>query len=237
MIRLRGRNGDPGQRVQEVIDDMLADKDEPRILEAGCGSMTRIKLPVNYTLVGMDISERQLNRNTMLNEKIQGDLQKYQWEKPDVDLIVCWDVIEHLDDPTAALRNLATALKPNGVMVLAFPNFWSLKGLVTKLTPFKVHAWFYYLLGDKRRIEELDQFPTPLKYAISPVKLQSLMKSLELEVIYDEIYEGPVQAHMRRSSKLANFCFAALAIISNTLSLNKLDMGLSDCVLIVRQHG
>jgi SAM-dependent methyltransferase len=235
MIKLRGRNGDPQQRVQQVIDDALNDIPAPRVLEAGCGSMTRIVLPACCTIAGIDISARQLDRNTTLNEKIQGDLQQYQWGPPGFDLIVCWDVIEHLEDPRSALQNLAAALNPGGTMVLAFPHFWSLKGLVTKFTPFKVHAWFYYLLGDKRRIEELDQFPTPFSFAISPHKLQMLTQKLELNVVFDEIYEGPVQAYMRRTSKLADLCFAALAVVSNILTLGTLDLGLSDCILILRR--
>ncbi|MGR8930435.1 MAG: class I SAM-dependent methyltransferase [Gammaproteobacteria bacterium] len=235
MTKLRGRNGDPQERVQQVIDDVLKNVTSPRVLEAGCGSMTRIKLPEDRTLAGIDISARQLERNTLLSEKIQGDIQNHEWNGPSFDLIVCWDVIEHLDDPSSALRNLASALKPGGAMVLAFPHYWSLKGLITKATPFHIHAWFYRLLGDTRRFEELDQFPTPFRLAISPSKLQALMQELELEILYDEIYEGPVQTHMRKISKLFDFGFAALAIISKLLSFGKFDLGLSDCILIARK--
>jgi hypothetical protein len=44
-------------------------------------------------------------------------------------------VIEHLPEPTKALDRLIAALNLGGGLVLAFPNLWSLKGLVTKFTP------------------------------------------------------------------------------------------------------
>lgn len=236
MIRLRGRNGDPKQRVQQVINDLLADIHSPRVLEAGCGSMSRICPAPAWILVGIDISERQLARNNSLSEKILGDLQQHRWTTPEFDLIACWDVIEHLEDPVAAFRNLVDGLKPGGAIVLAFPNLWSLKGLVTKFTPFSVHAKFYqYVLGDRRRAEDLDQFPTPFRFAISPSHLRALAAKLTLEVVFDEIYEGPVQCHMRRTSKLANFALGALGLISRLFSFGRLDMGLSDCILIVRR--
>lgn len=236
MIKLRGRNGDPQQRVQQVINDLLVDTPSPRVLEAGCGSMSRICPAPAWILVGIDISERQLARNTALSEKILGDLQQYQWAPLGFDLIMCWDVIEHLDDPVAALRNLTDGLKLGGAIVLAFPNLWSLKGLVTKFTPFRVHAWFYqYVLGDRRRAEDLDQFPTPFRFAISPARLRALVAKLGLEVVFDEIYEGPVQCHMRRTSKLADFALGVLGLVSRALSFGRLDIGLSDCILIVRQ--
>ena len=235
MIKLRGRHGDPQPRVQKVIDRVIAATPNPCVLEAGCGSMTRIALGNNCYLAGIDISERQLERNNTLSQKIHANLQTYRWDSTKFDIIVCWDVIEHLDDPCAAISNLVSALKPSGIIVLAFPNFWSLKGIVTKLTPFKVHAWFYYLLGDRRRIDELDQFPTPFRYAIAPQNLKKLMQNAGLEIVLDEIYEGPVQSHMRKRYRLADWGFGALAAISKILSFGTLDLGLSDCILIFRR--
>ena len=171
--------------------------------------MSRLSAATQWHMTGIDISMRQLERNTSLAEKVHGDLQVYRWPSRCFDLIVCWDVIEHLNDPVAAITGLAEALRPGGGLVLAFPNFWSLKGLVTKFTPFRLHAWFYrYILGDRRRIEELDQFPTPFRLAISPARIVALGRRLGLTTVLDEHYEGPVQTHMRARSRLADIAWA-----------------------------
>ena len=122
--------------------------------------------------------------------------------------------------------------------MLAFPNFWSLKGLVTKFTPFRLHAWFYrYILGDRRRIEELDQFPTPFRLAISPARIVALGRRLGLTTVLDEHYEGPVQTHMRARSRLADIAIACLGWGSRLVTGGRLDLGLSDCVVILQRTG
>lgn len=158
---LRGRYGAPYDRVQAVVDRLLTGRVAPRVLEAGCGSLSRVQLPDDAYLIGVDITQRQLDANTMLDERILGNLETHAWPPASIDMVVCWDVIEHLSNLGAALDRLQAALKPGGAMVLAFPNPWSLKGMVTKLTPYWVHYIFYrYVIGDKRPRSQSDQFPT-----------------------------------------------------------------------------
>jgi SAM-dependent methyltransferase len=214
---------------------MLAGKDRPRVLEAGCGSLSRVQLPAQRMLVGVDIEQRQLDRNKDLDERILGDLQTFETPVPGFDLVLCWDVIEHLPEPTKALERLTAALNPGGGLVLAFPNLWSLKGLVTKFTPFFVHALFYrFIVGDKRSHDEWDQFPTFFRASIAPGKLRAWAVQHGFEVAYDEVYEGPVQSELRKRNRLLDLSFATLGLVSRVLTLGKLDLGLSDCILVLR---
>jgi SAM-dependent methyltransferase len=236
MIKLYGRQGDPAPRVQAAIDGVLRARVAPRVLEAGCGSTSRVQLPPDRVLVGIDISERQLDRHPTLDERVLGDLQQHRWPPGSFDLIVCWDVVEHLPEPGRALQLMFESLRPGGAVVLAFPNLWSLKGLVTKLTPYGFHVWFYrHILGDRRPRNELDQFTTPFRAEVAPARIRRLARGHGLEPIYEEIYEGPVQTHMRRQSRLADIAFGALAVLSRLFSAGRLDLGLSDCVLVFRR--
>lgn len=233
--RLHGRHGDPIDRVSARVGRLLEGLVRPRVLEAGCGSTSRLPLPPDRILVGLDISPRQLARHTSLDEPILGDLQEHRWPADSFDLIVCWDVIEHLSQPAQALRHLFAALRPGGGVVLAFPNFWSLKGFVTKLTPFRLHAWFYRLLGDPRPFDAMDQFPTPFRLDIAVPRMRRLAVQSGLEVMYEELYEGPVQVHLRQRSRLADAAFGTLGLLSRACSLGRIDLGLSDGVLILRR--
>jgi len=141
-----------------------------------------------------------LRRNAHLDEKILGDIQTYRWPVPRFDAVVCGDVPEHLPRPTAALDNLFDAVKPGGIVVLAFPNLYSLKGLVTKLTPFFVHVWFYRLTGDHRPLDEFDQFPTYLRTSMVPTRVLRRGQERGFSVVYFRLYEGPVQTDLRRRS-------------------------------------
>jgi 2-polyprenyl-3-methyl-5-hydroxy-6-metoxy-1,4-benzoquinol methylase len=218
-----------------VVDRLLAGKEGPRVLEAGCGSLSRIDLPSGRRLIGIDVEQRQLDRNDSLDEKILGDLQDFDPPQPGFDLILCWDVIEHLPEPTKALECLTAALNPGGGLVLAFPNLWSLKGLVTKFTPYGVHAFFYrYVVGDRRRDEEWDQFPTFFRASIAPDKLREWSEEQGLEVVYQETYEGPVQTGLRSRNRWLDRSFALLGVVSRLFSFGRLDLGLSDCILVLQ---
>jgi len=186
--------------------------------------------------VGIDIEQRQLDRNESLDEKILGDLQTMATPAAGYDLVLCWDVIEHLPLPMNALERMTAALNPGGGLVLAFPHLWSLKGLLTKFTPYFVHALFYrYVVGDKRRSDEWDQFPTFFRACIAPAKLRGWAADHGLEVAYDEIYEGPVQTGLRARNLLLDRSFAILGAVSRMISFGRLDLGLSDCLLVLRR--
>lgn len=65
--------------------------------------------------------------------------------------------------------------------------------------------------------------------------MRAWAKASNLEVVHDEIYEGTVQQHMRQRSGVMNVGFGTLGAVSRALTFGKLDLGLSDCVFIVRK--
>src|ERR1700722_16016233 len=100
------------------------------LLEGGCGSSSHFDMHGIVKSVGIDISKDQLDRNAVLSEKILGDLQTYPLGKEKFDIVICWDVVEHLPDPQAAILNMVGSLKKDGLLVLGFPHMVSFKGLV-----------------------------------------------------------------------------------------------------------
>jgi 2-polyprenyl-3-methyl-5-hydroxy-6-metoxy-1,4-benzoquinol methylase len=198
-----------------------------RVLEAGCGSLSRLRLDPSWHITGIDLSERQLARNTDLHERVLGDLEEYRWDNSAFDLVICWDVIEHLPNPQKALSNLFGALAPEGLLVLAFPNLHSIKGWVTKLTPYRVHVFFYrFVMGYESSVAEEHQFPTYLRREIKPGHIVELAQRHGLETCFRLEYEGSVQTELRQSNKLANGFFKLIS----PLGLND-----SDAMLMLRK--
>ena len=110
------------KNVQELIDEQAKRfSDEFRSLDAGCGSSSYFHLPDHAIIDGIDISAKQLERNTHLTKKVQDDLQTYVHPKDHYALIVCWDVLEHLPNPEKAVEQLFAAAKPDGLVVLLCP--------------------------------------------------------------------------------------------------------------------
>jgi len=134
-----------------------------RVLEAGSGSFSYLDLNA-CDITAIDISPEQLEGNPLLATRVCADLQLYENEawQDSFDLIVCWNVIEHLERPGVVMEKFMRWIKPEGRIVVAFPSPQTLKGRVTKYTPLFIHRLFYKLYlgtpirGDHRR----GPFPT-----------------------------------------------------------------------------
>ena len=137
------------RELQTFLDDYPL-PEGPDILEAGCGSRSHVIFPSTSRTIGIDISEKQLARNDGLDERICGDIQDYDFTEGSFDIIICWDVLEHLKEPTQALDRFYKAIRPNGLIILGLPNVLSLWGLITKLSPHWSHVWFYRIVFKKK---------------------------------------------------------------------------------------
>jgi SAM-dependent methyltransferase len=219
-------------RLQEAIDGLLATRRHLRILEAGCGSRTHIRIPEDAYVVGIDISEQQLDLNAGLDEKIHGDIQTHDLPGDSFDLVVCWEVLEHVSDVEAVLHNFVSSLKAGGLVVLALPNVWSIKGMATKLTPYWFHAWFYRCV---LHIRDLTPFPTYLRLSTSPKSVRQFAERHGLSVDYFSISEAGWQKRLRERYHLVGWRWRALRCLVKTGTLGRVDADLTDYLMILRK--
>jgi ubiquinone/menaquinone biosynthesis C-methylase UbiE len=75
---------------------------------------------------GLDIKQRRLD--SIYNSKkcclSRRDIQqKTTFESAYFDILICEQVLEHLNSPRAALDEIARVLKPRGLLVLGVPIF------------------------------------------------------------------------------------------------------------------
>ena len=174
------------------------------MLEAGCGSAGHVRFPEGAVVTGIDLSEKQLARNPIVDEKIVGDVQYHPLQSEAFDLVVCWDVLEHLERPALALANLAGALKPGGLLLLAFPNADSLKGLAAKATPYRFHVWLYrHVVGTPHAgTEDVGPFPTYFRSTMRPAAVERLLTERGLRPVYRRLYESLMQEDVRFKVRL-----------------------------------
>jgi SAM-dependent methyltransferase len=224
------------ERLQATLDQHQHQRPAPRVLEAGCGSSSLVRLPADATLVGLDISARQLERNHALHDKLQGDIQSYRFAPASFDLIVCWDVLEHLAAPERALKRLVEALAPGGLLVLGMPNALSLKGVLTKLLPFRAHVWVYRrLIGSRGPAEDgRGPFPTYMRLAIAPPRLQRRLESAGLRVIHREAYESPLQARVRSRIPGMEAAWPMVRAAVSALSRGQVSVDDTDVIMVAQ---
>ena len=225
-------------KVQSVVNQLLNDKKKPKILEVGCGSRSYIKVDKNAYVVGIDISEEQLLKNTVLDEKILGDIQSYHLPNSEYDLIVCWWVLEHLSHPQRALNNCLRALKENGTIIIASPNAFSIKGIVTKFTPQWFHVWTYkYAFGYKKvaKTEDCPPFRTFLRFSIAPSFLENFFISNDLTIEYFSLYEDFKQKKFRKKHGANGTIWELIKLLTKILSLGKIDAEYTDYIFVLKK--
>lgn len=100
------------------------------VLDVGCGAGlgARICLEAgakSATLLDADEGACDRARETLhgfkKTEVRTGTAQALPWRRPRFDLVLFLELIEHLEDPRAALESLARVLRPHGVVVLSTP--------------------------------------------------------------------------------------------------------------------
>ena len=116
--------------LDRVIDDLRLPA-RAQILDAGCGSgRNMIELARHGTVTGVELSDTSvcLARKREAGEVIEGSVLEMPFEADRFDLAASLDVIEHLEDDLAALRELRRVVKPGGALLVTVPAYqwlWS----------------------------------------------------------------------------------------------------------------
>ena len=225
--------------VHSILDTQLPPV-RLNIYEAGGGSTSFLPLDVlrrsHVTVV--DIDADQIRNNDYAQKTILGDIQSYRFLPGSFDLVICYNVIEHVADVEAALSGFCESLKPGGLILVGAPNPKSLSGVVTKYSPHWFHVWFYRTIrGDKKAgLPGEAPFPTFFHTLVTLSNLEGFARVHGLEVIYLREYESPRFPEMRiRTPYFAALLDAAAAVI-NLLLPGKADVRHGDYHVILRKR-
>jgi 2-polyprenyl-3-methyl-5-hydroxy-6-metoxy-1,4-benzoquinol methylase len=208
---------------QNILLDRYARK-TIRIYEAGGGSVSFLPPDLlegaNITVV--DIDDKQLQQNSYATCKINGDIQVQEFPSGSFDLVVCYNVIEHIERPDKALINFFRALAPAGLAFIAAPNPASFSGMVTKYTPHWLHVWYYRLVLGHKAAGQPGTVPFRTVYhpLVSPRNLIEFSKQCGYEVVYFSAFESIQLDGLRRHhptiSKILNTFIRAMEIVSGS---------------------
>jgi len=209
------------QELENKINNLLKNRKDIRILEAGCGSMSHIQFSQDAYLIGVDISSEQLERNKLLHERFLHDIQDANFPVSGFDLIVCWDVLEHLPKPRHAISNFLKIIKEDGYVLLASPNVMSLRGLITKFTPHWFHVWFYRNIYGLKNAGKNGHGPFKSfhKFSISPEVLKKFAQGNNLSIEFFKTYEIE---HPEKNNKQFKIIWDLANTITKIISLGSI---------------
>jgi len=192
---------------------------EVRILDVGCGTGVNVTLPLanaGYSVMGLDFDPasidraRQLARGLKNIECVCGSIESLQSQWA-FDVVICSEVLEHLQKPAVLVRQVAASLKDGGLLLVTVPNgfgyfeldsfFWRIISRYPRLVNNFLYRWenrFWKIFGSseilRRRKEEYRPDRLELTHStlasesthyqsFTRSKIAQLLKSQGLQVI------------------------------------------------------
>jgi SAM-dependent methyltransferase len=211
-----------------MFDQLHANGALERVLDVGCGRVPPLHLPASVFLVGIDVDARAVAENESLDERIVGNIEDHPLPPESMDAVVCWNVLEHLAEPERAVENMARALRAGGVLAISAPNPYSLKGILTKLTPYCFHRWAYRrLLGS-----QLTPYRTCMRRAIGPGILPRVCSRYGLDLEYHQLHRATLEDFLPRPLGIT---WRAMLTVLKGLSFGRYDPSLSEAVFLFRK--
>lgn len=126
-------------RVREV--EAVAKSGPGRVLDVGCGRGVLLQefRRRGWEVQGTELSEQAASyAQQSLNIPVKiGSLETLQFPANHFDAVTLWHVLEHVENPRALLAEINRILKPDGVLLVAVPNFGSVEARVSK------DKWFH----------------------------------------------------------------------------------------------
>ena len=226
----------PRADLQTALDRHFSRISRPEILEAGCGSGSNVKFPAASRITGIDISQNELKKNPIVTERIVGDIQTYELPRNAYDVVICWDVLEHLEFPDKAIIRMVAAVKHGGLLLIACPNVHSVKALVAKATPLSFHNFIYRrIYGAKFGSPSIIPFPTYLRWSMAPARILELVSANDFKVELKSVHESGVQRRFRARCHIGRGPAHVLEGITQILSFGKFTILGSDCLFLLRK--
>jgi len=110
--------------INDLLNLALPVRDPNRkIIELGCGTGIQLPLLAQFgTVEGLDIAPESiaLAKRSGFSARVF-NIETELLEKDSLEVIACFDVLEHIKDDALALKKIFEALKPNGILLFSVP--------------------------------------------------------------------------------------------------------------------
>jgi len=177
-----------------------------RVIELGSGAgYGAAKLAESLDIVAIDRVAPDSSSRRSSCQFLRGDLNRIPLARGSFDLVVSFQVIEHLEDPTNYVDAIADLVGPNGVALITTPNLLMSDGV----NPYHVHEYRADELAGclQRRFEQVEVQGIG---ASEPVKIYMRERSARIARI---MKLDPLGLHKRLPQRWVEWLFATFALL------------------------
>lgn len=142
--------------------------ERPRLLDVGCGTglLLRVARELGFDAEGLEVSSQ-------ISEKVRQDFKIHVYNGkienipslPAYDVVVLWDVLEHLPQPVEYLQKIRSLLAPEGVLLMRTINercllsslslgLYSVSGGAIKGPAQRMHEIYHVIYFTRKTLEE-----------------------------------------------------------------------------------
>jgi ubiquinone/menaquinone biosynthesis C-methylase UbiE len=150
---------------RDVIDAHV--QEDTYVLDIGCGHGDFLKDVYAQTkqTYGVDPDAEALKLNTIIQHTVVASVDALPFADNFFDVIVSAWVLEHLDHPEVAFREIYRVLKPGGVVIFLTPNAWNYNVWLIRAIPNSFHDFLTRRLYNR---QEHDTYP--VRYKINSIR-------------------------------------------------------------------
>ena len=205
------------QRRLEMIVQAAGERIQGRILENGCGVGMYVEHLAQQggTVIGLEYDfERAAEARTRSPHILNAAGECVPLPSSSFDLVLSHEVIEHVQDDRAAVREMIRVIKPGGRVVIFCPN----RGY-----PFETHGIYWkdkYYFGNKIFVNYLPRFLrnklAPHVRVYSHQDLKELLAGLPVHFIQQTIVFGAYDNIIARFGPLGRILRSVLQFLEKT---------------------
>jgi len=135
-------------------------KPDVNLLDVGCGKgrfLSRVKKREGWLGLGIEPSQRQAEFGVENYgvKVVTGNLTNPALAGSVFDVVTCWHVLEHIDDPAGFVASINKLLGDDGLLVIEVPNFGSFQAVLGKGKWFHLDTPRHMFHYTKKSIERL----------------------------------------------------------------------------------
>ncbi len=169
-----------------------------KLLDIGCATGTLLRVASEHGWIAsgvepsrwaVDMIEAPLRENVFL-----GTFEDTSFPDDTFDLVVLWETLEHIEDPSATLRKASRILRPGGIIVINIPNIESFWSHLLRDRWWLVEQMHYYYF-EPRTIRQLLE-----NSGFSVISIKPFKKTFSLGYLIQKLRDVPVISDFSRSA-------------------------------------